>query len=210
MPAMDTIDALRHANLLALLADYPSIQAFADAIERSHSQVSQLKNRNRHSTSGEPRAIGDDMARHIEAKLGKPVGWMDTQHPVAGASRSPGARAHRVSHTPYTSSPLLNWGDIVPTLPLPNTFRIAVPDDAMAPKVRAGQIAEFTAGIEPRPGDGVLVTDSAGALYFRAYRTRRADQWEAHPLNDAYRPLDSQLDGLTVLAVLTAVHARWG
>lgn len=208
MHSMETIAEVRHANLLALLSRYRSLQAFADAIDRSHSQVSQLKNRNRHSTSGEPRAMGDDIARHIEQKLGLGVGWMDTQHPPAGDVRPVGAPAHLVSQPFYTSSPLLNWGSILSTT-LPHIFRIAAPDDSMAPQVRAGQIVEFTTGIEVKPGDGVLVSDSAGATYFRLYRVRRADHWEAHPLNDAYRPLDSQLDGLIVLAVLTAVHARW-
>ena len=75
-----TIDEIRHANFLALLRQHKTIQAFADRLERSHSQISQLKNRNKHSTGGEPRGIGDDFARHIEAKMGKAPGWMDTPH----------------------------------------------------------------------------------------------------------------------------------
>ena len=75
-----TIDNIRHANFLELLASYKNLQTFADALQRSNSQISQLKNRSKHSKSGEPREIGDDMARHIEAQLGKPRGWMDQEH----------------------------------------------------------------------------------------------------------------------------------
>lgn len=195
-----TVDEVRHANLLRLLEQYPTIQAFADAIDRPHSQVSQLKNRNRHSTTGAPRAIGGDIARHIEKCLNLDPGWMDTQHLAEGDVRPTGASAHLVSQPPYSSSPLITWGAILSNT-LPPVFRIAVPDDSMAPQVRAGQIVEFTTGVGPRPGDGVLVSDASGALYFRVYRTRRADEWEAHPLNEAYRPLDAERDGLTVLAV---------
>jgi len=75
-----TIDEIRHTNFLALLSQHKTIQAFADRLQRSHSQVSQLKNRNKHSSGGEPRVIGDDFARHIEVMMGKPPGWMDSPH----------------------------------------------------------------------------------------------------------------------------------
>lgn len=80
MQPVATIDEIRHANFLLLLGQHKTIQAFANVLERSHSQISQLKNRNKHSSGGEPRVIGDDFARHIEAKMGKPPGWMDTPH----------------------------------------------------------------------------------------------------------------------------------
>lgn len=93
---------------------------------------------------------------------------------------------------------------------LPPRFRVAAPDDSMAPRVRAGEVLEFQTGLPPRPGDGVLVQDDAGHFYFRLYRERRPGHWEAHAISDAYQALDSQRDGLRVLAVLTAVYQRWG
>lgn len=93
---------------------------------------------------------------------------------------------------------------------LPPVYRVAVPDDAMAPRVRAGQIVEFERDAPARPGDGVLVLDSDGRPYFRVFRERRPGHWQAHPMNDAYSPLDSIADGLEVVGVLTAVFARWG
>lgn len=93
---------------------------------------------------------------------------------------------------------------------LPPRFRVAAPDDSMAPRVRAGEVLEFQTGLPARPGDGVLVQDDAGHFYFRLYRERRPGHWEAHAISDAYQALDSQRDGLRVLAVLTAVYQRWG
>lgn len=84
MTPMPTIADIRHANLLLLIGnERGGITRLAAKIERSHAQISQLKNRNKHSKSGEPREMGDDVARHIEAKLLLPEGWMDTPHTAA-------------------------------------------------------------------------------------------------------------------------------
>ncbi|MDI4633320.1 hypothetical protein J7U46_09700 [Pelomonas sp. V22] len=74
------VRAIRHANLLALIHYAGSIQKLADALNKSHSQLSQLRNQVVHSTSGKPRTIGDDLAREIEEKLQLPGGWMDNSH----------------------------------------------------------------------------------------------------------------------------------
>ena len=92
---------------------------------------------------------------------------------------------------------------------LPDVFKLAVPDTSMAPKVPQGTLVEFTRSLQPRPGDGVLVKDQDGHHYVRVYREKRPGHWEAYAINDAYSPLDSQADGLTVVAVLTAVAGRW-
>lgn len=79
MAGMRTIADIRHTNLLALLNRYSTLQAFADAVERSSAQISQQKYRSGRS-SGPPRTMGDELARHIEAKLKLPPGWMDADH----------------------------------------------------------------------------------------------------------------------------------
>lgn len=93
--------------------------------------------------------------------------------------------------------------------PLPAVFKLSAPDASMAPKVPQGTIVEFTRGLEPRPGDGVLVRDSLGHHFFRQFREKRPGHWEAHAVNEAYRPMDSRDDNLSVVAVLTAVAGRW-
>jgi hypothetical protein len=73
---MRTIDDVRHDRLLELIQEAGSIQALADKLGKSHSQISQLKTRARR---GEGRkSVGTTLAREIERTLGKPEGWMDT------------------------------------------------------------------------------------------------------------------------------------
>lgn len=77
---MRPIADVRHANLLLLLSRFDTLQAFADKVGRSSSQISQLKNRSRHSISGEPRNIDSALARDFEATLKLTNGWMDVDH----------------------------------------------------------------------------------------------------------------------------------
>ena len=121
-------------------------------------------------------------------------------------------KAHPMSPDDVKLTPQIKtvqWGLVVPS-GLPEVFEVAVPDDAMSPRVRAGQTVIFDTREKARPGDGVLVSDSDGAWFFRLYRQGRGGAWEAHAENPAYQTLDSVRDGLTVLAVLSGVKARWG
>lgn len=131
--------------------------------------------------------------------------WADEQHPVEGAQPR-GEESQLLRHPPAQHSPLITWGEKMSAEDLPPTFRVALPDDSMAPARTAGQVIEFAAGGPPKPGAGVLVQDGAGRLYYRAYRELPAGQWEAYPLNTAYLTLHSLRDGLQLLAVQTAVH----
>ena len=80
----------------------------------------------------------------------------------------------------------------------------------MSPRVRVGDTVELDQSLTACPGDGVLVRDSAGALYLRRYRETGAATWEAYPLNEAYRTLRSDADGLTVVAVVVGIpRQRW-
>lgn len=47
-------------------------------LEKTDSTLSQIKLGSRHSKTGTPRNMGDELARRIEAKLELPLGWMDT------------------------------------------------------------------------------------------------------------------------------------
>ncbi len=211
---MPTISEIRHANLLRLIADHGSIQAFADAIDRSHSQVSQLKNRSKHSKTQMPREVGDDFARHVEDRLRLPRGWMDVGASASQriANTSPEV-AHGMSHLSerlQAITPMV-WEDLMLDRELPPLFSIDMNDDSMAPRVRVGDrlIFDRKMAASARAGDGVLVRDLSGQHHFRQFRAIRSGMWEAHALNPSYASLGSEQDGLTVVAVLTAVEARW-
>lgn len=117
--------------------------------------------------------------------------------------------AHPVILDAITVVPIIKWESLLDSVALPDVFKLAAPDTSMAPKVPQGTLVEFTRSLQPRPGDGVLVKDRDGHHYVRVYREKRPGHWEAYAINDAYSPLDSQGDGLTVVAVLTAVAGRW-
>lgn len=126
-------------------------------------------------------------------------------------SRSPpseGAIAHPMSQMGFETVPSITWEQLMSADPK-GTFSALIPDDAMAPRVRAGTECFFKTDIPARPGAGVLVRDSSGAVYLREYREAAGGAWEAHAANPAYRTLHSQADGLRVLAVLRGVMRGW-
>jgi hypothetical protein len=77
MAPMRTVEEIRQLQLLKLIESAGSIQAVAEKMGKSHSQISQLKTMALHSTTGKRRMIGSDLAREFEAKFDKEVGWMD-------------------------------------------------------------------------------------------------------------------------------------
>lgn len=102
------------------------------------------------------------------------------------------------------------WGSMKKA-DLPEVFRVEAPDDAMADRVLKGHLVKFSTAVEPRAGDGVLVEDASGAWHFRQYSPGAQGRFAAVAKNSAYQTLDSERDGLTVLAVLVGVpEARWG
>lgn len=68
---MDTF-AVRLANLTALATRYPMRRDLASALDRDESQLSRYL--------GGGCRIGHNFARHVEARLTLPHGWMDTTH----------------------------------------------------------------------------------------------------------------------------------
>lgn len=139
----------------------------------------------------------------LEALVGHPPAYSRDAHPTTRL------QAQESSHPQLTILPVIPWEDLMRAR-LPTRFEVLMPDDSMAPRLRLGQPITFSASEIPRPGDGVLVADGSGACYVRIYRQRTVDSWEAHALNEAFAPMDSQRDQLRVLAVLVGVPARWG
>lgn len=86
MTGMRTVEEVRHARLIELLAEFPSTQALADKLGKSHAQVSQWKNQSTRRKDGVEIGksnIDSKSARAIEELTGKPRGWMDTDPDLA-------------------------------------------------------------------------------------------------------------------------------
>lgn len=77
---MKTCSEIRRENLLKVIEVAGSLQEVANRLDKSHAQISQIKTQAKHSKTGKPRVMGDDVARLIEDKFGLEVGWMDNDH----------------------------------------------------------------------------------------------------------------------------------
>jgi transcriptional regulator with XRE-family HTH domain len=149
----------------------------------------------------------------LAAAVGVSTAWLERGlGPDPDWSSPSGGMAHAVSQLVLETVPTMTWEQIQMTDrdKLPPVFRVQIGDAAMAPRVPAGAWVQFDRRITPKPGDGVLLRDSTGVINFRYFRAGRPGTWEAHADNSAYAPMDSARDGLSVIAVLTAVEARWG
>ena len=158
--------------------------------------------------SGNQRSVGRKAAAALSAAY---PDWMDAQHAVEGDARPRGAVAQILSQHMAVYASQFTWEALMQEQAIPQQFRVAMPDDSMAPRVRRGDVMEFDAAETPRSGDGVLVRTEDGALLFRVYRQALPGAWEAHPVNPDYLPLQSQRDGLRVVAVMVGLpRHRWG
>lgn len=77
-------------------------------------------------------------------------------------------------------------------------------DDAMAPDgLHKGLTVIWDTRRQPRFGKAVLVRDGFGQLHVRRYTQGRAPgAWVAVSPNPAYTTLDSEIDGLSVVAAI--------
>jgi len=155
--------------------------------------------------------VSKEGAIKAERLYGVSVDWVLHGTRTGKSTGLPRSQAQLLSLDSHTVPPrTLLWGDLMKTT-LPRQFRVALPDDAMAPDAKAGELVEMDTGEKPRPGDGVLVQDAAGAIYFRKYRPGRGDAWTAYATNPDYPSLESERDGLEIIATMIhVVRGRWG
>lgn len=79
-----TINDIRRQNLEILILERATIRALAEACDVNDAYLSQVRNALGDSRHKNPRNIGDEIARKLEAGTGKHYGWMDSSH-LAGA-----------------------------------------------------------------------------------------------------------------------------
>lgn len=90
---------------------------------------------------------------------------------------------------------------------LPPTFVLVVPDDAIGTVYQRGVRLVFDRSREPKPGRVVMVRDRSGTCYLRIYGNQTGNQWSALATGFGHRTLDSEADGLTVVATAAWVEA---
>ncbi len=79
-------------------------------------------------------------------------------------------------------------------------FELDVIDDALAPEIFTGCIAMLDPRRDPEPAWPVLVRDRHGDVYLRDYEAGPGNTWRAVARARGFRPLESEADGLVVLA----------
>ena len=85
---MKTCHEIRREQLRALIEEVGGAGRLSELIGKTDIQIRQWVNASKDSRTGKPRGISDDIARHIEEKTGKEIGWLDNDPEIiAGWSR---------------------------------------------------------------------------------------------------------------------------
>lgn len=101
---MKSIEEIRRANLAALIAEAGSARALADRLDRSEAQLAQWKRGLKNSGTGKPRGMSSASARYIEARTGKPLGWLDQDHELISPEGGKTAHTPSAQTAAYASS----------------------------------------------------------------------------------------------------------
>lgn len=125
----------------------------------------------------------------------------DGQVPLITTVPHPG-EAQPLSHQSATLLPPVKWEEAeMEGYQFPPVFMLAVNDDALAPKLRAGTVVVWSTQKEPKIGAPVLLKDREGKLFVRLMAEGdRPGHFRAEARIQGYRHLDSEEHGLTVLA----------
>lgn len=95
--------------------------------------------------------------------------------------------------------PRVTWGQLM-GVDLSQPFELEVVDDALGPDIYRGCVARLDPNRQPEAGRPVLVRDRTGAYYLRDYETAANGRWRAVARQRGYAPLDSEDDGLQLIA----------
>jgi phage repressor protein C with HTH and peptisase S24 domain len=225
---MDIFEA-RRANLLSLIAErFGGTQsAFASAIDRQSDYVSRLV----HGHKG----LGERLARHIEATLGLPSGWLDELHdedsglppmpvdrdvvavPVLAVTASMGRGRAQPDHDLVVDYMRITRSWLraqLPTVSSPDQLAVlSAHGDSMRPTFDDGDLLLVDRGVQEVRVDAVYVLSLRGELFVKRVQRRITDgAWIVRSDNPLYDPIvvpDGDTPPLTVLGrVIWAWNGR--
>lgn len=153
-------------------------------------------------------AVASALGWSVDQLLSERVSDSESEdHPAAEGSGLPALAQQLIHPEPIMVPRTIDWESLM-SEPLPPFFRAVLPDDAMGIDYPKGAVVNFTTTELPaRARDLVLVADADGDVHFREFQQGRGDKWQAVALVSGYAPLDSESDGLRVLAISMG---RWG
>lgn len=196
---MDSKD-IRRANLLLLIEQFGNkVSKLAGVIGTDDTYVRNIKNR--------VRDMGDDLARRIEEKLGKPRGWMDRlQVPPdrLGEPDGPGYDQQHGFGVPVVGTAQLGddgyWhetghpvghGEGWVRYPMkdPNAYALRVRGDSMWPRIKPGEFVVIEPNTPVQFGEEVMVQTDDGRSMIKLLVSRRGGMVELHSVNGEHKPL---------------------
>jgi hypothetical protein len=189
---MDYADRLQ----IALTHGRVTRKALADELDISVAAVGQVLNRKTKML---------DALNHTRAAMfcGVDPLWL-----AAGKGKTPEiSLAHLASPESLIVTPTrITWEELE-VLDLGKPFELLVLDDALAPDIYTGCWAQFepVAKRPPAAGRPVLVKDKDGAHYLRDYQQSTGGRWQAVARQRGFAALDSEADGLTIIATMKGV-----
>lgn len=223
---MKTNKDIRHENLLILIKEEGSIQAVADKTGKSHAQISQLKNKAPYQGTGNPRGVGDSLAREIEAAFSKPVGWMDVLHEASNVSPAPTdtriipvisyvqAGSWREAADAYLEGGGFDYITTERELSQ-RAFALEIEGDSMLPEFRPGDRVIIDPEIYPSAGDFVAAKNGKNEATFKKYRVRGVGEngemvFELVPLNEDYETMRSDREPIEIIGKMVEHRKFYG
>lgn len=114
-------------------------------------------------------------------------------------------KAHSVSHPQQIVTLRTLTKDEWMSVPaaLLDNFQITITEDALGEPYEVGGTMRFSCSRAPAPRKPVLIEDRHGNRFVRLYVVGRGSNWLATAATSGYETLESERDGLRVLAVST-------
>lgn len=200
---MDVYDC-RRLRLIELLKEVSA----AELSQRSGIAASTISRYKSDPDSKGHKRMTEENARKLETAGRKPVYWLDRQHwlPAQHAGAGTGSVdepvAQQLSHPQSDDAPTTcTWEFVLSAASLPPRFRLAVPDDALAPATPRGTVLIFSTTAQPTFGHGILVQAADGSRYVRRYAQAPGGGWLAEARNSAYLDIPGD-SGASVVAVV--------
>lgn len=218
---MATVKETRVANLRLLREEAGTLVALAQMAETSPAYLGQVLNG--------MRGLGDALARKLESRCGKQLGWMDTDHTSADEKVPAFDENVRPANPALRPIPVISsvqagaLRDMETPYPLGSGYAVEYTDDdklsrwafgldvegqSMMPMFQPGDRIIVDPDLAPNPGDFVVARNGSDQATFKKYRPRGIDShgemiFELVPLNDDYPTLRSDTEHLVVIGVVT-------
>lgn len=104
----------------------------------------------------------------------------------------------------YSTPLVVKWEGLM-SADLSRPFELEVKDGSFGGEIPAGCVMRLDPNRQPRAGWPLLVRDKAGKFYLRDYQEGAGGRWQAVARVRGFAPLDSEDDGLQIIAVMKGV-----